>query len=566
MLCKTSQTINLSNNSTSPLITSYYWEFSNSDGATIFTSSSASASYTFPDTGLYHVKLVINRQQQCSDSATSVVRVYPGFKPDFNYRGICFNKPTQFLDATTSVYGTVNTWRWDLGETSAANDVSDLRNPTYIYPSMGQKNVRLIVMDSKGCRDTVTRVLTVMDKPPLSVRFRDTLICVPDAVQLEAIGNGIFSWTPGAAITNANTSTPTVNPVATTTYVVKLDDNGCLNTDSVRVRVVDHVTLTAMNDTVICRGDTIRLRVNSDGLQYVWTPTPEVVFPAVANPLAVTYNNTTYNVTARIGSCSASDQVLVTAIPYPSVNAGPDTVICFETFVQLHGSTDGNAFAWLPSPTLSDISSMDPVANPTATTSYVLSATDSRGCPKPGYDTVSVMVLPDIQAYAGHDTAVVVGQPLQMNATGGVRYEWSPTGGLSDPFVANPSIIFRESTAGVRYKVLVYNEAGCVDSAFVRVKVFETMPSIFVPNAFTPNGDGRNDVLRPIAAGMQRIEFFQVYNRWGQMVYNSPDSERGWDGTVGGKQQQPGAYVWVVKAVDYTGTPYVQRGVAMLIR
>ena len=133
---------------------------------------------------------------------------------------------------------------------------------------MGVKNVRLITTNTKGCRDTATKSVIIMDKPPLAVRFRDTLICVPDVVQLEAIGGGLFSWTPGTSITNANTSTPTVNPVTTTTYVVRLDDNGCLNSDSVRVRVVDHVTLTAMNDTTICQGDTIRLHVSSDGLQY----------------------------------------------------------------------------------------------------------------------------------------------------------------------------------------------------------------------------------------------------------------------------------------------------------
>lgn len=566
MLCKTSRTISLVNNSNSPLITSYNWELVNNAGATIFSSTSATANYTFADTGTYLVKLVINRNQQCSDSATSVARVYPGFRPDFNYRGICFTKPTQFFDGTTSFFGTVNTWKWDFGEIIAADDISVLPSPVYTYPAMGQKIARLIATDTKGCRDTVMKTIPIMDKPPLGLRFRDTLICIPDAVQLEAIGTGIFSWAPTNNMSNANTATPTVSPTSTTTYVVRLDDNGCLNSDSVRVRVVDHVTLTAMNDTTICQGDTIRLRVNSDGLQYSWTPVPEVLFPAAANPFVVTHNITSYDVVARIGSCTASERVTVTPIPYPVVDAGSNLLICHQAIGQLQASTDGNSYGWQPSSTLNNPSVLNPIVNPLTTTSYVFYANDTKGCPKPSYDTVTVVVLPDIIPNAGRDTAVVVGQPLRLKATGGVRYLWSPAGGLSDPANESPVITFQESTLGIQYKLLVYNEAGCVDSAYVKVKVFQTMPTVFVPNAFTPNGDGRNDVLRPIGAGMQRIEFFQIFNRWGQKVFSTHINEHGWDGTIAGKQQETGTYVWVVKAVDYTGAQYIQRGTVTLIR
>jgi gliding motility-associated-like protein len=112
----------------------------------------------------------------------------------------------------------------------------------------------------------------------------------------------------------------------------------------------------------------------------------------------------------------------------------------------------------------------------------------------------------------------------------------------------------------------VYNEAGCVDSAALRIKIFQTPPSVFVPNAFTPNSDGKNDRLRPIAAGIADIEAFQVFNRWGQMVFSTTVNEYGWDGTMAGKPQSNGTYVWLVKAIDHTGAPYVQRGTVLLIR
>ncbi|WP_207511153.1 gliding motility-associated C-terminal domain-containing protein [Longitalea luteola] len=565
MLCDDSKTISLTNMSTSPLITSTTWELIDNSGTPVFSSGNAVTSFTFPDTGTYTVKLVINRNQQCSDSMVSVAYVYPGFKPDFTINGICFKKPTQFLDASVSAYGVVDSWDWQFGD-GTGNDNSQLPSPTYTYQSMGSKSVRLIATNTKGCRDTTFKNINILDKPPLSLAFRDTLICTPDAVQLQANGNGHFSWKPGNAMVNGNTATPTVAPGTTTTYTVQLDDNGCLNHDSVKVRVVDHVTLQVMDDTTICQNDTIRLHVQSDGLKYNWTPVNQAMNATMQNPDVVTSFTTNYLVTASIGSCTSRGQVLVTTVPYPQADAGADTTICFATPARLKASTEANSFAWLPASTLSNLNILDPVARPDSSTAYILSAYDNKGCPKPGYDTVMVNVLPDINAFAGKDTAVVVGQLLQLQATGGTRYQWMPATNLSSPQIAGPSATYNTPSTGIQYKVLVYNEAGCVDSAFVKVKVFQTMPTVFVPNAFTPNRDGKNDLLRPIAVGMARIDFFQIFNRWGQLVFRTTTNEHGWDGTIAGKLQPSGAYVWMVKAVDYTGAPYVQRGTLVLIR
>jgi gliding motility-associated-like protein len=566
MLCKTSKTINLANASNSPLIISSNWEILNEDGNTIFSSGNAADNYTFPDIGTYKIKLVVNRNKECSDSTVSIARVYPGFIPGFAFAGICYSKPTIFTDTSKSQYGTVNSWKWDFGDI-AVNDVSALKNPVYTYTSMGLKNIRLIATDSKGCRDTVFKNISIFDKPPITLAFRDTLICIPDPIQLKASGGGSFSWTPNAAMTNPNTPSPMVSPTNTTMYYVQLDDNGCLNRDSVRVRVVDHVDLVAMADSTICQGDTVRLHITSNGLKYSWTPESQVMNPTAANPFVITRATTTYRLIARIGSCTAREEVEVKTVPYPIANAGPDTTICYQTLAQLHGSTDGNSFAWLPSQTLNNRYIMEPYAAPVAPkTPYILSARDIKGCPKPGYDTCYVTMLPDINAFAGRDTSVIVGQPLRLQATGGIRYQWLPGTSLSNSKIANPVAVYNEPSAGIPYKLMAYNEAGCADSAFIRVKVYQAMPTVFVPNAFTPNNDRKNEVLKPLAVGIAKIDFFQVFNRWGQMVFNTVVNEKGWDGTVGGRQQPSGVYVWVVKATDFTGAAYVQRGTFMLIR
>jgi gliding motility-associated-like protein len=544
-----------------PLIKTYFWDFG--DGT---TSTDATPSHTYADTGTYTFKLVINRNADCSDSAISRIKVYPGFFPGFGFTGICINKPTQFRDSTKTRYGVVDTWRWDFGDPSTGFDISDQQNPVYTYTETGVKPVRFIVTNSKGCIDTLLKDVTIYDKPPLSVAFRDTLICNGDRLQLHAVGNGNFTWTPSANTTNANTADPTVFPTTTTTYNVELNDNGCINNDTVRVRVVNFVTLQARADTVICLSDSVQLGATGDGLQYSWSPSATIGNPNIANPMAQPAATTTYQVTATIGGCSATDNVTVSTVPYPGANAGADTSVCFKTSAQLHGTIAGSTFSWSPASSLSNPAVLDPIASPAGTTAYVLTVFDNIGCPKPGRDTVVVTVLPKVNAFAGNDTAVVVGQPLQFTASGGEGYTWIPTTSLSSGNVHNPIGVYDGSFDSIEYKVLVVDENGCTDSSFVTVKVFRTNPQVFVPTAFTPNRDGRNDVFRPIAVGITKIEYFRVFNRWGQLVFSTTTDEQGWDGKINGKEQGTGTFVWVVKAVDFTGKAVFAKGTVTLIR
>jgi gliding motility-associated-like protein len=565
-LCGDTKKLDINDQSTSPLIQTYNWEFFDNKGNSLFASTASSTSYTFPDTGTYAVKLVINRGGPCSDSAVAPALVYPGFKPSFNFAGVCVSKPTLFSDASSSVYGTVNSWQWDFGDFQSTTDNSSLENASYTYSSTGIKNVQLTATDSKGCRSTVTKGVTIIDKPYLQLPFHDTLICKSDQLPLVAIGTGIFSWSPAISMINGNTANPTVSPPATTTYIVHFNEDGCVNDDSVEVNVVDHVSLKAMNDTTICSGDTIRLHLLSDALKYSWTPASQMDNPLLANPSVATSATTSYQVTAVIGGCFATDNVIVQTVPYPSANAGSDRLICFNSSVHLQGNTDGSTFSWSPSASLSDATILDPVATPPGTTQYVLAAWDTKGCPKPGVDTVLITMLPKIQAFAGRDTAVVLGQPLQLEASGGVVYSWFPSTGLSDYSIADPVAVYNAPSPGIRYKVYISNEAECLDSAFVTVKVFSTRPMVFVPTAFTPNSDGRNDKLRPIAAGIKDIEYFNVYNRWGQLVFSTRTNGDGWDGTIHGQPQQTGTFIWVIKAIDYNGGAYFQKGITTLIR
>lgn len=566
-LCGDSYSITLSNQSTSPLISTTHWEFTNTATNTlVYSSTGPLVNYTFPQAGLYRVKLAINRGFSCPDSTTALIRVFPGFKPAFTYSGICFGFPTTFTDQSSSVFGVIDNWQWDFGEAPGLQDISIQQNPVYTYPSTGTKQVSLIVADSRGCRDTLYQTLSVSDKPPVELAFRDTLICRGDQLPLAAGGGGIFTWTPLTQITGANTATPLVSPQQTTTYYVSMIQGNCSNTDSVRIRVVNEVSLQMMNDTTICQGDSIRLHVQSDALLYQWSPSTQVMNPGQQNPVVLTNQETIYQLTASIGGCSQTGSVKVTPLPYPAVNAGPDQFICFNSSTLLNGSSNADRISWSPAARVDQPGQLQTIARPAGTLNYILTAMNNRGCTKSVTDTVLITVEPKMRLQTVSDTSLVVGQPLQLAASGAATYEWSPAVNLDNAFIPDPVAVFESATAGFRYKLTGTSPAGCRDSVYLTVRVFKSGPSVFVPSGFTPNNDGLNDKLIPVLAGMKELVYFRVYNRWGQLVYSSSRSGEGWDGRINGTVPASSTFAWMIKAIDFSGKEYFSKGLSTMIR
>jgi hypothetical protein len=241
--------------------------------------------------------------------------------------------------------------------------------------------------------------------------------------------------------------------------------------------------------------------------------------------------------------------------------AGPDLFICYDDTANINGYTDGSSFTWEPRLSLINSNTLTPMANPLRTRTYALLAYDTLGCPKPGIDRVTVNVRPEIKAFAGNDTAIVVNQPLQLNGSGAEFYSWSPEVGLGITSIANPvAILDRDMT----YIMRTSTGDGCFDTDTINVKVFKTFPDIFVPNAFAPLG--RNNELRPKAVGISSMDYFRVFNRWGQMVFQTTQFEKGWDGRINGVIQNTGTYVWMASGTDYTGKKVIKKGTAVLIR
>jgi gliding motility-associated-like protein len=334
----------------------------------------------------------------------------------------------------------------------------------------------------------------------------------------------------------------------------------------------------AMPDTV-CVGVTRVYKVNDAATPSIYTWTIDGITQAsVKNDISITWNTPgVFQLTVQEHANNGCDGDIrlgtVYVNPLPVANAGPDAVVCFSTAIRLHGS-GGDIYQWSPAKYLSNAAIANPVATiPFAGTyKYVLNVNSVYGCKSVKSDTVSLTVLPPVKVFAGNDTLITTNQPLQLNAvdvnnSGFINYTWSPSFGLSNAAIKNPMASYNNQLGnnGQTYIVTARTVNGCEAKDNITVKVF-VAAEIYVPNAFTPNGDGTNDILKPILVGIKELKYFAVFNRYGQLVYKTTLHGQGWNGMVKGEMQNTGGFAWMAEAIDYKGNTITRKGMAVLIK
>lgn len=568
--CKTYE-FSFLNESVASNVESYLWDFgvpnTNTD-----TSHQAAPNFTYPDTGTYRIKLKISTAAGCNDSAFSTVKVYPVFTGKINISGSCILNPYQFTDISSGTSIPANKWHWDFGEANITTDTSSQKNPLYKFTNSGIKKIQLFLSNTKGCLDTVTQQFEVVDKPLLNLNSRDTLICSIDTLQLFAnINSGNISWMPNYNINNTSITNPYVFPKDTITYYATLSDNGCINTDSIRVNVVDYISIQIKQDTTICKTDSFTLRPNSYATSYLWEPAIGLNNPTLKNPLASPDITRKYYVTGNLGYCQAKDSVTITVAAKPSVNIGPDTTICFgNRLLIVPPIADGSLFEWQPANIFVNNTLANAIVAPSRTSNIILQARNTNGCLFVARDTMTIRVIPPINVNAGKDTGIVIGEPIKLHPkyTSGKYFKWSPDIGLDSSDIVAPTVLFQSLPAfdSIRYKLVVSTDGGCEASDDIVLRIFKSTPEIFVPTAFTPNNDGLNDCIKPILVGMRSLNYFRVFNRWGQLIFETREKGKCWDGTINGSKQQAGTFVFSVQAIDYKGEIVNREGSFVLMR
>ncbi len=390
----------------------------------------------------------------------------------------------------------------------------------------------------------------------------DTTICAGATVPLTTTGADTYSWSPAAFLSNPSIGNPTATPNATTRYIVTGTlASGCQGKDTVDITVFNMIRPPALRDTSICSNATIQLSATG-GVSYSWFPSNTLSNPNVANPIAAPKTTTEYVVEIRdANSCIMKDTVLVSLKELPRFEATTDTVVCAGTSVTLRAS-GGDSYQWSPSTGLSNPNIANPVVRPTGTSTYMVQIRDNV-C---GYDTtinVSLSVASNPNITASKLADISCGNPTtQLIGSGAASYSWTPAVGLDDPLKSNPVVTVDSTTTFI---LTGTDNFGCTGKDTVTVNVAKTgMPVFMLPNAFTPNNDGRNDCFGVRKWGKVQLTRMSVYNRWGQLVFESKDPGRCWDGRFKGTMQPSGAYVYIIEAKTFCGD-VVRKGIVMLL-
>lgn len=281
-----------------------------------------------------------------------------------------------------------------------------------------------------------------------------------------------------------------------------------------------------------------------DGSQYSWSG-PNGFSSSIASPTiaAATLNNTGkyYVLVKTNGGCSKTDSTLVTVHSLPLADAGNNVAICENTNTSLQ-ATGGQTYLWTPVAGLSSAKVSNPIASPLVTTTYTVFVTDQFNCN--AKDTITVVVLKRPKANAGPDKKMIAGDTVQLNGIAGGdigSYFWTPAQFINNTSVLTPVV---NPVTDFIYTLHVVSGNGCgaaSDDVFVRV-----FKKISIPNAFSPNGDGINDVWDIQALESYPESTTKVFNRYGQLVFQSAGYNKPWDGRYNGKPLPFGTYYYII--------------------
>jgi gliding motility-associated-like protein len=497
------------------------------------------------------------------------------FKFDMNqltaYANFSINSSVCTFPVTVNFTNTSNggqSFYWDFGD----GNTSTTEHPTHQYQNPGIYNVMLIATDTNTCKGKDTVYLQVIiPTPPDVTANQPPDICIGDTTTLSIIASGgiSYSWSPATGLSCTNCPNPSANPAATTTYTVTITDtNGCTASDNVTITVIPNVQAGMnVNFTPCIIPALVSLNNSStNSVSYYWdfgdgfTSTntdPQHVYSSPGN----------YTITliaTDSSTCNISDTVTYNIyLPPPlTITVGGNDTICSNTSTGIFAS-GASTYQWFPPYSIDNPSSPNPNVSPDVSTVYMVIAVDSNGCVDTGY--VNIEVYPPAYIDAGPDLIYDdVGPGVQINAVipnGTNQYYWTPATGLSCIHCLNPIATPNQSTT---YYLFYTDQYGCtyVDSLIVLVT-----PSVFIPNAFTPNGDDKNPVFKPIVRNLSYYEFY-IFNRWGEIIFETRDTEAGWDGTHKNNKCPIDVYVWMIKYADQINPEVinVKRGHVTLIR
>lgn len=544
----------------------YLWNFGNSSTSVV---QNPTATYTNP--GIYTIQLVAYNSAGCSDTTYYSNMNVLGYAGALTYAPLtgCSPLTVKFHSNLNNIPSIV----WDFSDGVTVPATSD--SIIHIYTEPGAYIPKLIMSDNTGCQNASVGIDTVKVDGVLA-GFVTSPACINTPVTFTDTSFSFFSavtgwlWSFNNGQQTSNINNPVRTYAAPGSYPVTLiatNAQGCVDTVNANVTIYSLPVINAGLDTSICNGDAAHLAA-SGGISYVWTPAATLSCSNCPSPVASPTTPTSYVVTGTDQhGCKNNDTVKVNIQLTTTSKVDKGGEICQDSSFRLR-AFDAQRYEWTPAESLDDPNIASPLASPQATTTYIVTAWEGS-CP-PDTHMVKVVVHPKPGVDAGSDQTIVAGTSALLNATAtnATSFLWSPVATLSCDICSNPTARPKVTT---QYKVVVTSDYGCRNSDSVTIHLLCDNSQLFIPNTFSPNADGENDVFYPRGEGMQQVNYFRVYNRWGELMYERTniqlnDAAAGWDGTYKGRQLNPDVYVYVLDGICFSGETLHWKGDITLIR
>lgn len=493
-------------------------------------------------------------------------------------------RDNRFIFTSTTSNRSNAVYYWDFGDGKTQSSATD-SVVTHSYARSGYFPVTLKVVNAGTCSSQQSLMVVVVPKPvalfsyPSVICEKQTQVSIVDRSSVPGAVANISKWwwnfngkilqtqNPGTFIPDAG-GLLSIKLVATTS-------EGCLSdTASVTLPVHYQPAAAFTYSTPLCDNEVIRfmdasrLPPNASGesiIKWSWQ------FSNGASPLqnwsislAPGIHHTRLFVETNFGCKSSNADSMFTIHAKPNIGLRINDSCVFRTINYKALDLQNTVHTWYWN-FGTGFKKDDPLIERSYSTEgyrpLTLIGQTVYGC----RDTVvRPFTIYDNKAFAGRDTITAMAEPVQLNARGGTNnaYVWSPATGLSNPSIENPVAVLDQDQ---RYRLDALTKEGCDSHSDILIRRYKG-PTLYIPTAFTPNNDGKNDVLHVFPVGIKAFHYMAIYNRYGELIFKTTDYSKGWDGTYKGAVLSTATFVAVAKAIDYRGRPMLQKQTVTLIR
>jgi gliding motility-associated-like protein len=464
------------------------------------------------------------------------------------------------------------TYLWDFGDGTTSSE----ENPSHLYAQAGTYTITLTVSSANTCNGTDSAEGTITITDPQEVNLQDVVVCAsPNNVLSVPTTEGIFSWSPSSNLSDPTGYSTFYYGTESQDFTITQINSGCITHFTLHADVLKFEILTT--DTVLCEPDEITLsaQYSPSDASIIWSDTNNWGFNTQLNDDSTDVDITVqathsavYYVQIVSGACAIEQSVYVQLADDQTSLQG-DFTICSDEPVMLSVENPAPQFSYSWTPAALIVAGQNTstiMANISEATLFTVTSVSDDGCIASDSVLVSISTLnPQNVVASATPSTIAPGENALLNASpGGYTYSWTPASSLNNAAIANPLAAPQQTTI---YTVTI-SDSQCTASDTAEVRVITVVcgpPSIFIPNTFTPNADGKNEKLYVRGINLSKVHL-AIYNRWGQLVFETYAQNEGWDGTFKEMKVDPDVFVYYLEATCDGGEEYFEKGNITLIR